>query len=167
MAEMDKEQFYCAFCKRPVTRRDLDKGAAVERFGEILCIEHFNELYPDECISHPGQKVTTQCDYCGRWACDNCFIEIDGKKVCSRCKPAVIGEFITGRQARPIVEARPPFKKPDKETVENLYQHRHKWREQTMTDFDKSCGASCFRMAFLLFLGLVLLIILGMLLNGC
>ena len=167
MAEMEKEQFYCAVCKRPVTRRDIDRGAAVVRFGEVLCLEHFDELYPDECISHPGEKVTTQCDYCGRWACDNCFIEIDGKKVCRQCKPAVVGEFITGKEARPIMEKPPPFKQPDSETAKELYKHRYAWRKREGLDssIDDSYGALILRIIFMIMTLAVIILIL--IVRGC
>ena len=105
MSEPQKQRFFCSLCGSEISENDILSGAAIRRFHEIYCLEHFNEKFPDECLSHPGTAVTTQCSHCGRWACDDCFVELAGKKVCHQCKPAILGELITGQPAL-VVEKR-------------------------------------------------------------
>ena len=106
---MQKEpapQFYCPVCRAGITQNDIDSGAAIRRYHEVYCLEHFREKFPDECEGHPGTPVTAQCGQCGRWVCDDCLIDLAGEKVCAKCKPARIGEIITGQPAAQVVRKR-------------------------------------------------------------
>ncbi len=106
MQEKRKPDFFCPVCQAGISEDDIREGAAIRRYHEVYCREHFREKFPDECENHPGTLVTAQCDQCGRWVCDDCLIDLAGEKVCQRCKPARIGEIITGQPATQVVRKR-------------------------------------------------------------
>ncbi len=101
MRRKSKPDFFCSACKAPLTEKDISRATAIRRYDQVYCLEHFNELFPDECPGHPGTVATTRCSLCGRLVCENCIIELAGKLFCASCKPAVVGEFITGQPAKP------------------------------------------------------------------
>ena len=101
MLRKRKPDFFCYECRAGITEKDIESGQAVRRYDRVYCLEHFNELFPDECPGHPGTEATEKCSLCGRLVCENCIIELADKKFCAACKPAVIGEFITGQPATP------------------------------------------------------------------
>jgi hypothetical protein len=101
MDEPQEAQFVCSVCHTAFTQRDIDHGLAAIRHGEVLCIEHFEEKYPDECVNHPGSKATEKCDQCGRMVCKDCIIELAGETACPKCKPVRMAEIFTGRQIEP------------------------------------------------------------------
>lgn len=103
MAESELPQFFCPVCQDAFTEDDISRGIAVRRHDEVYCREHFIERFPSECLAHPGTLVSIRCQYCGQHVCENCIIDLAGKKVCQKCKPAVIGSLITGK---------PPAKPP-------------------------------------------------------
>src|SRR4051794_39554793 len=50
-------------------------------------------------MNHPEIEATRSCDACGRPFCENCLVEIMGRRLCSGCKvEAVVG--VGGRKQR-------------------------------------------------------------------
>jgi hypothetical protein len=90
-------------CHDGFTKDDIARGIAIRRYDEVYCRGHFIEKFPSECLYHPGTLVSMRCQYCGQQVCENCIIDLAGKKVCQKCKPAVIASLITGK---------PPAKPP-------------------------------------------------------
>src|SRR5262245_40567708 len=37
------------------------------------------------CFYHPQKKAEVTCDYCGRFLCALCEVELDGRKLCPPC----------------------------------------------------------------------------------
>jgi hypothetical protein len=101
MAENESLQFFCPVCHDGFTEDDIARGIAIRRYDD--CRRHFVEKFPSECTAHPGTLVSARCQYCGQHVCENCIIELAGRKVCQKCKPAIIGSLITGK---------PPAKPP-------------------------------------------------------
>jgi len=80
---------------------------------------------PQWCAYHPGVEAVAKCDLCGKPVCENCFIDLAGKKACPDCKPAIIGEFITGETAQPV---RKRIWKPfriGRNVIKRLREQRH------------------------------------------
>lgn len=102
MDEPMEPRYFCPVCQTGFSEEAIDEGAAIKRYNEVYCREHFREKFPDECIDHPGTLVSAQCSRCGRRVCENCYIELRGKKICGRCKPARMVEMVTGRPARRV-----------------------------------------------------------------
>jgi len=86
-------QHYCKVCNAAFTEEDILDGLAVRRFEDVYCRKHFRSEHPDECEQHPGTKAVTQCGRCGMPLCQNCVIEVQGERLCSRCKRRVLGEL--------------------------------------------------------------------------
>ncbi len=103
MTESETPEFFCPVCHNGFTEDDIVRGIAIRRYDEVYCREHFIEKFPSECLYHPGTLISIRCQYCGQQVCENCIIDLAGKKVCQRCKPAVIASLITGK---------PPAKPP-------------------------------------------------------
>lgn len=101
MGEPQEAQFVCSVCRAAFTQRDIDRGLAVVRLGEVLCMRHFKEKYPGECANHPGAKATERCDQCGRMFCTDCIVELAGETACPKCKPVRMAEIYTGHQIVP------------------------------------------------------------------
>jgi len=104
MEEPQEAQFVCSVCHAAFTQRDIERKLAVIRHGEVLCIDHFEEKYPDECLNHPGAQATEKCDQCGRMVCKDCIIELAGETACPKCKTLRMAEIFTGRQIEPKEE---------------------------------------------------------------
>jgi hypothetical protein len=88
-----RPQYVCAACDAPFTEDDILDGLAVKRHNEVYCLKHFRMNFPDECERHPGTKAITQCDRCGLPLCRNCVIDLQGQRLCSRCKRQALGEL--------------------------------------------------------------------------
>jgi hypothetical protein len=54
--------------------------APISRPGQALLIDT-----DASCFYHPQKKAEVTCDYCGRFLCALCEVEIDGKKLCPPC----------------------------------------------------------------------------------
>ena len=122
MGEPQEARFVCSVCHAAFTQRDIDEGVAVVRHDEVLCIKHFEEKYPGECVNHPGTKATEKCDQCGRMVCKDCIIELGGETACPKCKPVRMAEIVTGRQLEPPEYMEKPRATPErtKEFLEHL-----------------------------------------------
>jgi hypothetical protein len=92
--EADAElQIFCKTCNAGFTEEDILDGIAIRRFDEVHCRKHFLLNFPDECEQHPGTKAVAVCGRCGMPLCENCVIELQDEKLCSRCKRRVLGEL--------------------------------------------------------------------------
>ena len=58
----------------------LTKESPVSRSGETLLID--NE---SSCFYHPQKKAEVACEYCGRFLCALCDVEMEGKRMCPPC----------------------------------------------------------------------------------
>ncbi len=96
MQEEPKPQFYCPECQVGLTEDDILDGLAVRRYDEVYCYKHFKEKFPNECEEHPGKLVSARCSRCGRPLCDDCAVELVGRKFCRTCKLARVHELRTG-----------------------------------------------------------------------
>ena len=128
MGEPQEAQFVCSVCHAAFTQRDIDRGLAVIRHGEVLCIKHFKKKYPGECINHPGSEATEKCDQCGRMFCKDCIIELAGETACPKCKPVRMAEIFTGHQIEPPGARKHPHIPIErtKEYIKHLVHERKK-----------------------------------------
>jgi hypothetical protein len=60
----------------PARWRGSKKGKEAEN---IVFQEHAS------CFYHPGHKAATVCEHCGRFLCNLCEIEFDGRRLCPGC----------------------------------------------------------------------------------
>jgi len=97
MAKNESPQYFCPVCHDGFTEDEIARGIAIRRHDEVYCREHFIDKFPSECIAHPGTLISIRCQYCGQQVCENCIIELAGKIVCQKCKPAVMASLITGK----------------------------------------------------------------------
>jgi hypothetical protein len=57
------------------------------------------------CVNHPDVPEVTRCDNCRRMVCADCFVMIEGRKLCGRCKAEAVrrvergGRLETGRRS--------------------------------------------------------------------
>lgn len=104
MPEEPKPQYFCPECQAGLTEDDILDGLAVRRFDEVYCYRHFKEKFPDECEEHPGKPVSGRCSRCGRPICDDCAVELVGRKFCRTCKLARVHELRTGQPEEQVEE---------------------------------------------------------------
>jgi len=97
MAEAPKPEFFCPVCQTGFVERDIEEGRAVRRGNEVLCLAHFREKYPGECLAHPGVKADHTCVSCGWKVCKDCLVELEGKDYCKDCKPGKLEEMAASR----------------------------------------------------------------------
>ncbi len=86
-------QYFCKVCGAGFVEEDILDGIAVRRLDEVYCRKHFLENFPNECEKHPGTKAVAYCSRCRMPLCENCVIELQDEKLCSRCKNRVLGEL--------------------------------------------------------------------------
>lgn len=140
----EKNEYSCRACTRGITEAQLDSGEALKRRGEIYCRECFRKEFPGECEYHPGEKLSATCFVCGRMFCANCIIEIQGKKVCARCKDWAVDRVQKGLALmRPEI---PPWESWDQKEVRDwVSRPPRNWKK------DLLITAVCVAFAFLFF----------------
>ncbi len=62
----------------PALLRGIDPGKS----GDVVIDEEAG------CFYHPGKKAEVACDYCGRFLCSLCDLELGGKHLCPTCLEA-------------------------------------------------------------------------------
>jgi hypothetical protein len=55
-------------------------------------------MFPDECMYHPGKKVSVKCELCQRRLCKDCLIELQGRRICRQCKEEMLADLAAGRE---------------------------------------------------------------------
>jgi hypothetical protein len=77
--------FRCPSCRArlkvdafPALLQGIDRGKS----GDAVLGEEAG------CFYHPGKKAEVACDYCGRFLCSLCDLELGGKHLCPTCLEA-------------------------------------------------------------------------------
>ena len=82
-AYLTKEDFFqCPSCKARLKVHvfpALIRGIAPGKSGEAVKGDEAS------CFYHPGKKAEIACDYCGRFLCSLCDLELGGKHLCPTC----------------------------------------------------------------------------------
>ena len=99
------EPVSCTACREPLpaTHFNTDAFFRCPSCGAGLKVDVFPSLLrgigpatPGEAVSgdeascfyHPAKKAEIACDYCGRFLCSLCDLELDGKHLCPACLEA-------------------------------------------------------------------------------